>query len=58
LVLVLLYLKVNATTKLLKHFTQKIFKELNGKNCIQTRYDYNLTIMEFPKLATDNRLKK
>ena len=23
-----------------------------------TRYDYNLTIMESPKLATDNRLKK
>jgi hypothetical protein len=23
-----------------------------------TRYDYNLTIMESPKLATDNRFKK
>jgi hypothetical protein len=23
-----------------------------------TRYDYNLTIMKFPKPATDNRLKK
>jgi predicted transcriptional regulator len=25
---------------------------------IITRYDYNLTIMEFPKPATDNRFKK
>ena len=25
---------------------------------IITRYDYNLTIMESPKLATDNRFKK
>jgi hypothetical protein len=25
---------------------------------IITRYDYNLTIMESPKLATDSRLKK
>jgi hypothetical protein len=24
----------------------------------KTRYDYNLTIMESPKLATDNRFKK
>jgi hypothetical protein len=24
----------------------------------ETRYDYNLTIMESPKLATDNRFKK
>jgi hypothetical protein len=25
---------------------------------IITRYDYNLTIMKSPKLATDNRFKK
>jgi hypothetical protein len=25
---------------------------------IITRYDYNLTIMKFPKPSTDNRLKK
>jgi hypothetical protein len=25
---------------------------------IITRYDYNLTILESPKLATDNRFKK
>jgi hypothetical protein len=25
---------------------------------IITRYDYNLTIMKFPKPATDNRFKK
>ena len=25
---------------------------------IITRYDYNLTIMESPKLATDNKFKK
>ena len=24
----------------------------------ETRYDYNLTIMESPKLATDNRFRK
>jgi hypothetical protein len=28
------------------------------KKTKRTRYDYNLTIMESPKLATDNRFKK
>ena len=31
---------------------------VNVSYIVLTRYDYNLTIMESPKLATDNRLKK
>ena len=30
----------------------------NNTKAYQTRYDYNITIMESPKLTTDNRFKK
>jgi hypothetical protein len=36
-------------------------KTISLKRCLGdliTRYDYNLTIMESPKLTTDNRFKK
>jgi hypothetical protein len=54
--------KDNVTTAA---FTGKYNRGLLRKNRVLqfiktqvTRYDYNLTIMESPKLATDNRFKK
>jgi hypothetical protein len=40
--------------------TEKQFQNLIKKEpkSNRTRYDYNLTIMESPKPATDNRFKK
>ena len=42
------------------HCNVKTFFQNNLTFVIQmlTRYDYNLTIMKSPKLATDNRFKK
>jgi hypothetical protein len=40
------------------HVPKKERRIKRRKRIIITRYDYNLTIMKFPKPATDNRFKK
>ena len=53
-----------AFSTFLKHLTHTpLSLSMSGSNwkleiTSQTRYDYNITIMKSPKLATDNRFKK
>ena len=50
---------INNDELLVKQSVQEKAKNRSALlNIISTRYDYNLTIMNSPKLATDNRFKK
>ena len=56
--------KVDNYFKIKKCFSRETYLSINNFRLrralcqIRTRYDYNLMIMESPKLATDNRFKK
>jgi hypothetical protein len=49
---------VSISTSWIDSRHQKILILISQWTSKETRYDYNLTIMKSPKLATDNRFKK